>query len=88
MRNISLGKPYTKCGGDTIPRPFSKKSELDISLDQQPNFIQFAFIICQVKRLPKYIETKLQTTCFYLKENLFKKQKQVWNWSPYLIFSV
>ena len=28
MRNIFLEKSYTKCGGETIPRPFSK-----ISLD-------------------------------------------------------
>ena len=26
MRNIFLKKSYTKCGGETIPRPFSKKS--------------------------------------------------------------
>ena len=34
MRNIFLEKSYTKCGGETIPRPFSKKSKLSISLDQ------------------------------------------------------
>ena len=26
MRNIFLGKTYTKCGGETIPGSFSKKS--------------------------------------------------------------
>ena len=25
LRNIFLEKSYTKCGGETIPRPFSKK---------------------------------------------------------------
>ena len=34
MRNISVEKSYTKCGGETIPRPFSKKSKLSLSLDQ------------------------------------------------------
>ena len=34
MRNTFLEKSYTKCGGDTIPRIFSKKSKLSISLDQ------------------------------------------------------
>ena len=34
MRNILLEKPNTKCGGETIPRPFSKKLKLNISLDQ------------------------------------------------------
>ena len=34
MTNIFLEKSYTKCGVETIPRPFSKKSKLSISLDQ------------------------------------------------------
>ena len=28
MRNIFLEKPYTKCGRETIPRPFSKKIKI------------------------------------------------------------
>ena len=34
MRIIFLEKSYRKYGGETIPRPFSKKSKLSISLDQ------------------------------------------------------
>ena len=34
MRNIFLEKSYTKWGGETVPRPFSQKSKLIISLDQ------------------------------------------------------
>ena len=34
MRHIILEKSYTECGRETIPRPFSKKSKLSISLDQ------------------------------------------------------
>ena len=34
MRNIFFEKPYSKCGGETIPRPFFKKSKPSISLDQ------------------------------------------------------
>ena len=34
MRKIFLEKSYKKYGGETIPRPFSKKSKLSISLDQ------------------------------------------------------
>ena len=37
MRNIFLEKSYTKCGGETIPRPYSKKSKLSISLDHISN---------------------------------------------------
>ena len=32
MRNIFLGISYTKCGGETGLRSFSKKSKLSISL--------------------------------------------------------
>ena len=35
MRHIFLEKSYTKCGDETSFRPFSKKSKLRISLDQQ-----------------------------------------------------
>ena len=34
MRNIFLEKSYAKCGGETIPRPFSENLKLCISLDQ------------------------------------------------------
>ena len=34
MTNIYFGKSYTKLGAETIPGPFSKKSKLNISLDQ------------------------------------------------------
>ena len=34
LRNIFLERSYTKCGGETSPRPFSEKSKLSISLDQ------------------------------------------------------
>ena len=32
MRNVFLEKSYTKCSGETIPRPFSKKPILGISI--------------------------------------------------------
>ena len=38
--------------------------------------------------LSKYIETKLQTTCFYLILSFFKKQKEVWNQPPSFVFCI
>ena len=32
MRNVFLEESFTKCGGETIPRTFFKKSKLNISL--------------------------------------------------------
>ena len=34
MRNSFVEKTYTKCGGETNPRPISEKLKLSISLDQ------------------------------------------------------
>ena len=36
VANIFLEKSYTKCGGETIPRPFPKNSNLSISLQRYP----------------------------------------------------
>ena len=54
MRNIFLEKSYIKCG-EASPRPFYEKSELNISLDQQSEMLQFVFINCQSRGLAKYI---------------------------------
>ena len=61
MKNVE--KPYTKCAEETIPRPLSKISKLNISLDQQCKVLNSLFLLF-VNLRP--IEIKLQTTCFYL----------------------
>ena len=48
MRNIFLEKSYTKCGGETSPRPFSGKLKLSISGSIVYSCIQFVFIVSQV----------------------------------------
>ena len=45
MRNIFLQKSYTKCGGETISRPFSKKSNLGICLHQWPKVLYSLFLM-------------------------------------------
>ena len=50
MSNIFPEKSYTKCGGDTFRRPFSKKLKLRISLGSVALlFIWFVLIVCQVE---------------------------------------
>ena len=68
MRNIFLEKSYANCGGETNPRPFSEKLELSISLDQKSKVLYSSLLLYGKLRamLSKYIETKLQTTCFHL----------------------
>ena len=43
MRNIFLGKSYTKCDRETSPRPFSEKLKLSKSLDQQSKVLYSLF---------------------------------------------
>ena len=44
LRNIFVEKSYTKCAAETIPRSFSKKSKLRISLDQYSKVLDILFI--------------------------------------------
>ena len=45
MRNIFVIKSYTKYAEETIPRPLSKKSKLNISLDQECQVLNSLFLL-------------------------------------------
>ena len=45
MRNISLEKSYTTRAEETIPRHFSKKSKMSLSLDKQFNVLYSFFLL-------------------------------------------
>ena len=45
MRNNFLEKSYTKCDGETSPRPLSEKLKLSISLDQQSKVCYSLFLL-------------------------------------------
>ena len=45
MRHIFLEKSCTKSGGEASPRPFSKKSKLSTSLDQQSEMLYSLFLL-------------------------------------------
>ena len=45
MRNILLEKSYTKYIGKTIPRPFSKKTKLSVSLAQLSKVLYSLFLL-------------------------------------------
>ena len=45
LRNIFLEKSYTRCGGETILWPFSKKSKLSISLGQYSKALYILFLL-------------------------------------------
>ena len=49
IRNIFLETSYTKCSGETNPRPFSEKLKNEnISESIVQSFTQFVSIVCQV----------------------------------------
>ena len=78
-RNIFLEKLYVKCGGNTSPRPFSKKSKLSISLDQQSKVLYSLFLL--YVQVEVYVSL-LKLRCRPLEEkevNKKRKQKEVWN---------
>ena len=45
FRNIFLEKSYTKCGEETFPGPFSEKSRLSTSLDQNSEVLYILFLL-------------------------------------------
>ena len=79
MSNIFLEKSLSKFDGETIPRPFSVKTKLSLSLDQWSKVLYSLFYCMPIWGLSKYIETKRQSTCLYA-FTLYKtlKKNQVW----------
>ena len=73
MRIIILEKSYTKCDGETSPRPFSEKLKLRYLWINRRRFCTVCFYCMQSWGR---IETKLQTTFFYPHIRLFKKIKR------------
>ena len=49
------------------------------------NVIDFVFIVCPSWGLPKYIKTKVLTTCFYLMSNFFRNKKRSGTSLPALV---
>ena len=71
-RNMFVEKSFTKCGGKTFPRSFCKNSKLSISLNQYFKVLYILFSFYAKLGLSTNIETKLQTTCFYIIESFLK----------------
>ena len=86
MRNIFLEKSYTKCGGETIPRPFLKNQNWCYLWINSRKVCAVYFYWIPSWELSKYIETELQTTCFYL-IIAFSKNKKRSGTSPTALFS-
>ena len=68
IRNIFLGKSYTKCSEETIPRPFSKKSNikpLDLWINTQKFYSLFLlYVTLRTIEISGSMAKKL-IVCFY-----------------------
>ena len=73
MRNIFLEKSYTKCGGETIARPFSKKSN-HLCINSL-KFYMVCFIVYQVEDYQNILKLSYRLLAL-----------TVWNQSCCLIF--
>ena len=51
LRNIFVEKSYTKCGGETFPRPFSEKSKLSIYLDQYFKVLLLFLLLAKLRTI-------------------------------------
>ena len=78
MRSIFLEKSSPKCGGETIPRLYLWINSL--------NFHTLYFY-CQVENYRNISKLSCRPLAFTISRH-FKKQKQVWNFSSYLIFCI
>ena len=53
MRNIFVEKPSTKCDGETVLRPFSKKPKLSIPLHQNCKVLYSLLLLYAKFRITK-----------------------------------
>ena len=63
---------YTKCGGETIPRPFSKKSKL--SIDQQFKALCSLILLC-VEGYQTILKSRCRALAFISYKAFFKKTR-------------
>ena len=86
MKKIFLEKPNTKCGGDTIPRPFYKMFKIqDISIvlkvwnNSLKNFIHLVFILCQVENYQNMLKLSCRSLTITSHKALLKDKKKPGN---------
>ena len=78
MKTTFLQKSYTKFGGETIPRPFSKKSKLSISLYQLSKVLYSLFLFyAKLSAIEIILALSRRPLAFTLIKVSKKEQKEV-----------
>ena len=75
MRTIFIEKSLLNSGGETIPDLFLKNQSWANLWINNLKFHTICFYCMASGGLSNYIKKKLQTSCFYLTQSFFKKQK-------------
>ena len=79
MRNSFLIKSYTKCGGETSPRPFFKKSKMKlISGSTVWNLCRFFSLYAQFEDYQNSLKLRSWPLAFTSYKVLFKNKKRSW----------
>ena len=76
MKNNFLEKLYRKCGGGTISKPFSKKSKLIISLNQQSKVLYSLFSLYATLKAIQVKKLSCRPLAFNSYKSFFKKQNK------------
>ena len=84
MRKIFLEKSYTKRGGETIPRFFSKKVKIEhwayLWITSVKYYsIHFVFIVCKVEGYRTISKLSCRLLAFTSHKAFFLKKNDVWN---------
>ena len=81
-------KIICKCGGNTSPRPFSKKSKLSIALDQQSKVLYSLFLLyVQVQGYRSLLKGAEHLLLPHIKLFFFFKKKKGYGTSSATLFS-
>ena len=76
MRNIFLEKSYTKCGRETIPRPFSKSQNREYFCVNILKFYIYFLIVCQVENYRKWLKLSCRPLAFTSHKAFLKSKKR------------
>ena len=77
MRNVFIEKSYTKCGGKTISRLFSKKIKIELNSGSiVQGFTQFIFNVCQIVGYRNIFKLSYRPLAFTSYKAFFKKDKK------------
>ena len=76
ITNVFLDKSNTKCGGETIPRPFSKKEKLSTSLGHILKYYNLFLFYAQIEVHQNILKLRCFTLSFILYKVFSKNKKR------------